>query len=98
MITQIHDGDDTSLYCVVRDSNRDDFVHLTFEKGKNGRLLFNGSFVDVGDDFISYVSMLDDYHERGGEPGKTLRVEPFEELDELDTSGVTEQYRNPDQP
>jgi hypothetical protein len=43
-------------------------------------LLFNGRFVDVGDDFISYISIIDDYHEQGnGEIGKTVRQEPFEE-------------------
>jgi len=92
MITQIHEGDDVSLYCVVRDGNKDDFIHLAFEKGKSGQLLFNGNFIDVGDDFISYVSMIDQYHEDGGEPGKTLRLEPFEELDELDTSGQPDVY------
>jgi len=84
LVTQIHDGDDTSMYCVVRESNKDEFIHLTFEKGKSGHLLFNGNFVDVGDDFIGYVSLIDDYHEHDGEPGKTLRLEPFEDEEEPD--------------
>jgi hypothetical protein len=43
-------------------------------------LLFNGEFVDVGDDFISYLSILDDYHEQnGGEMGQTIRQQPFDD-------------------
>jgi hypothetical protein len=50
---------------------------LSFEPG--GRMLFNGEFVDVGDDFIAYVSIVDEYHNQGGGVGKTIRQEPFDD-------------------
>jgi hypothetical protein len=58
---------------------------LSVSDGPNGRQLFiDGSYQDLGDDFIAYISIIDDYHEQnGGEMGQTIRMNPWEVQEEL---------------
>jgi hypothetical protein len=48
---------------------------MTFGPGPD--MLINGPYLDLGDDFISYISIIDEYHDQGGELNKTIRQEPF---------------------
>jgi hypothetical protein len=45
-------------------------------------ILIDGEDIDLGDDFIAFVSILDEYHEQGGELGKTVRQESFQQEEE----------------
>ena len=43
------------------------------------RLLINGEDVDLGDDFIEFISILDDYHDSPGSGlNKTVRQVPYD--------------------
>jgi hypothetical protein len=42
-------------------------------------MLFNGQYVNVRDSFIDYISMIDEYHEQGGEIEHTVRQAPFKD-------------------
>jgi hypothetical protein len=85
-VTQV--ADNQYMITRVRDttehtSHSPDHFKLTVDpSAEAGRtLLFNDVFVDVDDDFIPFVSILDDYHEQnGGEIGITLEQEPFEDV------------------
>jgi hypothetical protein len=74
LVTALDDG---NRYHVARINESGDLDISFSQDGK--QMLFDGEFIDVGDDFIQYVSILDEYYEQGGEPNKTIRQEPFEE-------------------
>jgi hypothetical protein len=55
------------------------------DKVDERRLLINGEDVDLGDDFIEFISILDDYNEQGGGGlGQTIRQRPFQDGDDAD--------------
>jgi hypothetical protein len=45
-------------------------------------LLINGEYVDLGDDFISFISILDDFHEDDVPLGEARLQEPFVDEEE----------------
>jgi hypothetical protein len=79
------------IYLVQRVNGNEQF-NMSFgpistdpDKVDERRLLINGEDVDLGDDFIEFISILDDYHEQpdGGELGKTIRQEPYQEEEDV---------------
>jgi len=78
-ITQITKDD----YRLVRTTEMAQ-VTISIRAGNLEReVYFNGEYVDVGDDLMPFLCLLDQYHEDGGEVGKTMRQEPYyEEGDE----------------
>lgn len=46
------------------------------------RLLINGEDVDLGDDFIAFVSILDEFHEEDVPLGEARLQEPFVDEEE----------------
>ena len=62
--------------------NGPEWFDLSFDTNAEvGRsVLINDKFYDLGEDTISYISIIDDYHEQGaGGIGITVRSEPFGE-------------------
>jgi len=80
-ITEPVDVTETSegVYRVQQVEGPGAVLEISSTKDENSYLLFNGEFVDVQDDFISYVSLIDDYYEQGGEIGKTIRMKPYQD-------------------
>jgi hypothetical protein len=88
MITRVKDTTEHT-------SHSPDHFKLTIDaSAEAGRtLLFNDVFVDVDDDFISFISILDDYHEQnGGELGITLELTPFDDKPDIKPNVITVEY------
>jgi hypothetical protein len=80
LVTQMEDEDS---YLIAK-QNGPGSVLVTFIQADSPEsgMYFNGERIDVGDDFIQYVSVLDAYHEMGGETGKTIAQKPFHDIDD----------------
>jgi hypothetical protein len=81
-VTQLTELLKESSYSVIRIADRNDWFILTARaEAEQGRsLLINDEFRDLGDDFIEYISLIDDYHEQGGgELGKSLLMRPWQD-------------------
>jgi hypothetical protein len=74
-VTQI--GTDT--YRITRTTTKDQEFRIQFQTGPGGQMLIDGHFRDLGDDFIAYISIIDEYCGQGGTPGTTIRQQPFVE-------------------
>jgi hypothetical protein len=83
------------IYLIQR-VNGDEQFNLNFgpksadpDKVDERTLLLDGEYVDLGDDFISFISILDDYREQGGgEQGRTMRMNPWKVQEELDEDKI----------
>lgn len=58
-----------------------DHITISIGQGPDGSQLFiDGEYRELGDDFIAFISILDEYHEQNdGEMGVTIRQQPFQE-------------------
>ena len=75
---------DENTYRIARVNGPEHFrLSFDYDGDPNRTMLFNGKFIDVGDDFVSYLSITDEYHDQGGTIGQTIRQEPFEETDDM---------------
>jgi hypothetical protein len=83
-ITLVQYDKQQMIYLVERTNISDEFcadctsvaVVLEF---REETMLINGQFIDVGDDYISYVSMLEEVSAQPGypNPGTSWQSEPF---------------------
>jgi hypothetical protein len=87
-VTQLTENPDS--YRVQR-VNGSDFIGLSFgpnstdpDRIDERSLLLDGEYRDFGDDFIAFISILDEYHDQGGELGKTIRQRPFQDGDDAE--------------
>lgn len=81
-VTQIAENPDS--YLVERVSDKRKRVVISFgpnstdpDKVDERTILLNGEYVDLGDDFIDFISILDEYHEQSGKLGTTVLQQPF---------------------
>jgi hypothetical protein len=75
-VTQIDEG----TYRVERVHGAGQPFTMSVGQGPGGSHLFiDGEYKELGDDFIAYVSIIDEYHEQGGEMGKTIRQQPYQD-------------------
>lgn len=74
-VTQIDDHN----YRINGTGGRDAEIRIQITEGRAGQTLMflDGEYHDLGDDFIRYLSIIDEYHEHGGDIGTTIRQVPF---------------------
>ena len=65
-------------FLIKRLEGGDEAITITMAHGDLGRELhIDGEFVDLGDRFIEYICLLDDYQDQGGVVGKTIQMHPW---------------------
>jgi hypothetical protein len=89
-VTQLTENPDT--YRINRKDGVGEFV-ISFgpvstdpDKVDERRLLINGEDVELGDDFIAFISILDEHHEDDVPLGESVLQQPFvdEDADDAD--------------
>lgn len=77
-VTQTHENPDR--YKINRKDGIGEFV-ISFGEHDDGRsvLLINEEFVDLGDDFIAFISIIDEFHEEDVPLGEARLQQPFED-------------------
>jgi len=76
-VTEIADN----TYLVRRVANPDDKVTISFGPRENGKMLFDGETVDLGDEFPQYLGLIDEYHERVVNFGDTVTIVSGDDYD-----------------
>lgn len=68
-------------YLLCRIGTAGEWVKVTITQSNDERrMLINGKDIELGDDFIPFISLFDDYHEQnGGEIGQTIRMRPYDD-------------------
>jgi hypothetical protein len=66
------------IYLIQRVNGPEQF-NMSFGPGPHGdqTVLIDGEYVDLGDDFIEFISIIDDYHEHPVGRSKKIRQEPY---------------------
>lgn len=82
-VTQTSSNPD--IYKINRKDGIGEF-NISFSEGDddNRRLLINGEDIDLGDDFISFISILDEFHEDDVPLNTAVLQQPWEEADHLE--------------
>jgi hypothetical protein len=78
-VTLVDENPEGPIYKINR-IGTEEIVMVTMTRGtaeESGQILFDGRYVDVGDSAMSYVCLIDDYHQQGGALNTTIRSEPF---------------------